>query len=187
MKRGFPLSYDQFMTAMMHMPVLQKDSWLCGGAIRRIITDSVCGGDFDFFFRRGTERRKFKEALVEKGFYLVRSTPRCAEYRLEDLVVQVIETNFESLDDVFSRFDFTICQWAWDGTCFRYTLEALESTEDRELVFTGTSIDIVSTIRRIGKYGKQGFILSDHQSRAILKYVVENQEGIREVSSPVSL
>ena len=156
------------------LPALTKDGpWLAGGAVRRLLQgQSSLDSDLDFFFNGETQFQDFAAALVTAGFTLKRETehhqhyvgkvtthrPDETEATFEQVInVQLIRFKYyESAAGVIDSFDFTICQFAYDGTTLTMADLALWDLARKRLVLHQLTYP-VSTMRRLLKYQKQGY------------------------------
>lgn len=117
--------------------------YLAGGAIRR----AICGhnieeGDFDIYI---TNNWKFEESQKAYGWELVGSKERPTlkmmsyDFNIDNLRVQLHYLPEEmTLQSILETFDFTCCQFAYDGDKVHYLSAALEDTRNMRLRLTGT-------------------------------------------------
>lgn len=161
--------------------------WIAGGAIRRTLLQDKLESDFDFFFRSPEQKAEFVETLTEDhGAWLISEREHAATYGVKfdqrTLIVQAITmAYYESPEAVIDSFDFTITQFAYDGTdliCGEFSLWDLS----RKRLALHKLTYGVSTVRRLIKYTKQGFTACSGVLAAILGEVVDHPEVIhREV------
>jgi hypothetical protein len=143
--------------------VSPQGPWIAGGAIRRVLLGQEPDSDFDFFFRDAAQLAQFSAILVEMGMEKVRETDHHIHYRgtlgLGALPrdIQCIRFSFyANAAAVVDSFDFTLCQFAFDGervTCGEHSLWDL----GRKRLAIHKITYPVSTMRRLLKYGQQGF------------------------------
>lgn len=149
------------------------DSWLAGGALRRTLLGDEPDSDFDLFFSSEEEASKYRQALEERNFKVASKNEHCTTLTGplagRERVVQIVTlAYYESAEAVIDSFDFTICQFATDGTtlwCGNYSLLDLGR---KRLAINRISYPI-STLRRLIKYTKQGFYACDGTLRDILE------------------
>lgn len=127
---------------------------IAGGAIRRWFTGEKQNSDFDYFRIDGKEEYDLGiERLKESYSSIVQDT-----YSLDGKSIQVIKRQYESVSDLFSKFDFHHCQFAYNGDQIFTTKKAIISAMRKHLSFNdvieGFEID---TLRRAFRYCKQGF------------------------------
>lgn len=161
-------------------PLSPTGPWLAGGALRRTLMQQEPDSDFDFFFRDAGQLEAFKSKLVEMGFEQVRETEHHVHYRgrvgdagkLVD--VQCIRFAFYAdAKAVIDSFDFTICQFAFDGeslTCGDFALWDL----GRKRLAVNKITFPVSSMRRVLKYGTQGFRACNGCLQALLRATAAN-------------
>ncbi len=176
-RRYLPVAFEEtdLVKALNRLPDVEKDGpWIAGGAIRRTIAGQSLESDFDFFFANQQQLDDFEVSIKKKGAWLVRKNQHNATYRLPskgphptgddefseyqpEIEVQCIFTQFYgSAGDVIDSFDFTICQFAYDGddlVCGQYSLFDLA----RKRLAVHKVTYGTATLRRLLKYTKQGF------------------------------
>lgn len=98
--------------------------WLAGGALRRTLQGFKLDSDFDFFFHSAEQLEEFSTLLQAKNKNLHKSneTEHHVEFKgpvgEDNLYVKVRLIRFayyNSPEEVIDSFDFTICQFAYDG------------------------------------------------------------------------
>lgn len=141
---------------------LPKGAWLAGGAVRRVLAGHKLDSDFDFFFRDETAMIEWELALPS-SMKLVRETKHHKHWRgalegMENPIdVQAIKFAFyANAEAVIDSFDYTITMFALDGTDLVTTPEALWDLGRKRLAIHRVTYP-VATMRRMLKYGKQGF------------------------------
>jgi hypothetical protein len=165
------------------LPTLsQNGPWLAGGAIRRTLIGQPLESDFDFFFRDEEQFTRFREAIKEQGAVKTKETNHHETYRLdideEPRLIQLIKIQyFRNVDDLLDMFDFTITQFAYDGSeliCGPYSLWDLA----RKRLALHKMTYGVSTLRRLLKYTNQGFTACSGVLKAILEAAANNPASI---------
>jgi hypothetical protein len=156
--------------------------WLAGGALRRTLQGKEPESDFDFFFRDADQLAAFVQRLEALGMDKVRETVHHVHYRGRlgdsgiDRNVQCIRFAFyNSAAAVIDSFDYTICQFAFDGTKLYLGDFALWDLGRKRLAIHKITFP-VATMRRMLKYTSQGFMACRGCLAAILKAVPENPE-----------
>lgn len=142
---------------------MPKGAWIAGGAVRRTLAGHSLDSDFDFFFRDETALEEWALKLPET-FHLVRETQHHKHWRgtIEGselpIDIQAIKFKFyDSAEAVIDSFDYTITMFALDGTDLVTTPEALWDLGRKRLAIHKVTYP-VATLRRMLKYGKQGFV-----------------------------
>lgn len=161
-----------------------KKCWIAGGFIRRWFNNLKQDSDIDLFFKdketydavckhltaltlspavETLNNTRFK-ILVEKGW---------------EIEVQCIKIAFyKDVDAVLDSFDFTICQFAFDGKNIIATELAVIDSGRKRLVPHKITYG-VSSLRRIIKYTKQGYYMCGGAATEFLTQVVHHPEAIR--------
>ncbi len=144
------------------LDALPRKGWIAGGAIRRTLLGQPLDSDFDFFFRNEVQLEDFERDLPS-NFTLVRETKHHKHWRGtvegSDLPIDVQAIKFafyDSPESVIGSFDYTITMFALEGTALVTTPEALWDLGRKRLAINKVTYP-VATMRRMLKYGKQGF------------------------------
>jgi len=136
------------------LPINDK-VWIAGGAIR----DSLMGwkpDDIDIFGVSDAELNAFIEKL--QGWEQVYNTDKLKTYRKDGWKIQVIFRTFENRERCIDSFDFTITQFAYNGTDIMLNPEGILHTQRKRLVVHRLNPDfVVDTLRRVQKYAHKGY------------------------------
>ncbi|NUB28516.1 hypothetical protein GAY30_27205 [Azospirillum brasilense] len=182
--------------ALARLPKVSADGpWLAGGALRRTLMRQSLDSDFDFFFASDVQFNKFCEAIKKAGGWQVSKNDHNTTFRLPsvapeptgedefspykpELTIQAITTQwYESPEAVVESFDFTLCQFAYDGTDLICGDYALWDLGRKRLVPHRLSF-ATSSLRRLLKYTKQGFTICGGGLANLLEQVLERPEII---------
>lgn len=169
-----------------HLPQLSPQGpWLAGGAIRRVVMgETTIKSDFDLFFRDAAQFEAAHVAMLEMGFRAVRGNESNVVFIREvefngdkvKLIVQLIRIRFyESPEALLDEFDFTICQFAYDGNEMICSAYALWDVSRRRISVHRISFAVAS-VRRLMKYSKQGFTVCGGAIRELLGQVIQRPE-----------
>lgn len=167
----------ELFKALDRLPAVSSAGpWLAGGAIRRTLLRQPLDSDFDFFFAAQEQFDAFALALTAAGGWTVSKNEHNTTFRLPskapasigpdefsgylpEITVQAITTRwYDNLDDVLNSFDFTICQFGYDGTRLVAGDYALWDLGRKRLVPHRLTYGTAS-LRRLLKYTKQGFTI----------------------------
>ena len=188
---------DTFLAkCLSRLPDVKPDGpWIAGGAVRKTMIGEHLDTDFDFFFGNQTQKDLFVDELVEKGaskfsgnetnevYILPCEVPDEMEgegVKLPEMKIQVITLRYySSLEDVIGSFDFTICQFGWDGDSICVGDFSLWDVARKRLVPLQITY-AASSIRRLIKYARQGYTVCGGALGEILNQVVENPEIIQQ-------
>lgn len=180
-------SFTELLGLWRNLPhVLQNFDdkiWIAGGAVRRSIEGLPLDTDVDLFF---SSRAIFAEWLAAMMLYPGSVITVEADHMVQfdfALANKVLKVQgvrrafFPTVEALLADFDFTICQFAYDGHFFYVGDNALEHLRDRKLVVANPHTP-VATFRRFGKYAGQGFHASDVTYADFLRSVVLHPENI---------
>jgi hypothetical protein len=161
-------------------PLASSGPWLGGGALRRTILGTEPDSDFDFFFRDAAQLAEFGADIEGRGFYKVRESEHHIEYRGNvggtgmPRDVQCIRFAFyQNVEAVIDSFDFTICQFAFDGARLMCGEFALWDLGRKRLAVHRLTYP-VSSMRRMLKYASQGFRACSGAIATILRETASN-------------
>jgi hypothetical protein len=140
---------------------------LCGGAVLSAVTgDKV--NDLDFYLKKPEclliasillEEYGFKMHLVTENAVTLK---RKAEKSNRVYTVQIIKRFTGSPSSIFSTFDFTVTQCAFDFSSrqFSFGPRTLQDIARRKLVYLGGSRYPICAMYRTKKYGAKGYSVS---------------------------
>lgn len=176
--------------ALSRVPKLSEAGpWLAGGAVRKTIQSVSLDSDFDFFFKSQEQLDNFADGLRECGarmltqndknekWILPSSIPEDVEGEgiyLPEMEIQLIKFRwYETAEEVIDSFDFTLCQFAYDGEHLFMSDFALWDVARKKLVPHKITFG-TSSLRRLMKYGNQGFTVCGGCLAEILEQVAKN-------------
>ncbi len=153
--------------------------WLAGGALRRTLLGQEPDSDFDFFFRDADQLAAFKAALpfdlekVRETEHHIHFRGRAGESGLPVDVQCIRFAFYADAQAVIDSFDFTICQFAFDGTDLTAGPYSLWDLGRKRLAVHKVTFP-VSSMRRVLKYARQGFRACDGCLATLLRATAEN-------------
>lgn len=132
--------------------------WIAGGVVRGWFKGGEKLSDVDVFFNREESLIKYSELLINKGFKKTSEHKNAITFIHEDLIVQCIRVKYyDSLETLLDSFDFTVCQFAWDGVKIFASSEAIISVLRGHLGVHKLEGNVVDSLRRAFKYTKKGY------------------------------
>lgn len=181
-----PLEETTLCTILGSLPALSAQGpWLAGGALRRTLLGQEPDSDFDFFFANADQLEEFRTALEERGATLQRTTAHHMEFTITvpdtSLPVKIQCIRFAwyaNAAEVIDSFDYTICQFAYDGQQITMGDFSLWDLGRKRLAVHKISFG-VSSMRRLLKYQKQGYYACAGALNAILRSVADNPSLIQ--------
>jgi hypothetical protein len=161
-------------------PIGANGPWLAGGAVRRTVLGEEPKSDFDFFFRDADQLKEFCAGLEQRGFIKVKETTHHIHYKgniggsgLPRDIQAIRFAFYPDADAVIDSFDFTICQFAFDGKTLTAGDYALFDLGRKRLAVHKLTFP-VSSMRRMLKYTKQGFTACSGAIATILRETAQN-------------
>lgn len=152
--------------------------WIAGGFLRRLFCALPLDSDIDIFCFDENQRVETIGAL-NAAFSGIETAE--GEYNSSMLIpfsedhksikVQVIKIFSLTADAVIDGFDFTICQWAFDGENLIVGPYTIYDTLRKRLAIHKITFPI-STARRILKYANQGYTVCAGTLEDMFKWVV---------------
>jgi hypothetical protein len=185
-----PLEQTDLGKTVERLPALTPQGpWLAGGALRRTLAGQSLDSDYDFFFASQEQFDEFCKQVKERGGWQISKNEHNTTLKmpsvapepigedeftpyLPEIEVQAITTRwYASLEDVLDSFDFTICQFGYDGetlVCGDYSLWDL----GRKRLVPHRLTFAVASLRRLMKYARQGYTICSGGLADILNQVV---------------
>lgn len=180
------LEDSPLLTVLGALPPLSSSGpWLGGGALRRTLIGDPLDSDFDFFFASQEQMDGWVAALPQPAD-LVRESAHHKHYRMHiagrDVDAQAIHFRFYgSASEVADSFDYTICQFVFDGVTLTYGDYSLWDLGRRKLAVHKITYPVAS-MRRALKYGRQGYTVCDGAMATLLRQTVSTPEIMANLS-----
>ncbi|MBU7315951.1 hypothetical protein [Paenibacillus oleatilyticus] len=154
--------YDYLGTALVNRLKMHK-CFIAGGAITSLFTGTKIN-DLDIYFRNEDLCVKFVEdSWEDRDDWINMLTKKSILMRVEDKEIQVIHFNFfESAQEIFDSFDFTVCMGAFDFETEQFTLheEFLKHNSQRIIKFNKNTAFPVVSLLRVHKYNNKSYTIS---------------------------
>ena len=152
----------------------KEGPWIAGGAIRRVMQGKTPDTDIDYFFKNERQFEDFRAKMGEPAH----TNDHVSTWYLKQGKVQAITIKYyPSAEMVLDSFDFTICQFAFDGFDFITGPHALWDLANKKLIPHKISY-AASSMRRAIKYAGQGFYLCPGAATEIYRQVMDNPEAV---------
>lgn len=158
---------------------------VAGGTITSLFTNREIN-DIDIYFKSPKQLEEFLMGDME-GEWIIAHTDKALLFRYEKIDVQAIYFKyFQSAEEIFDTFDFTVCMGAYDFEKDQFVLhkDFLKHNAQRILKFNqNTAYPIVSSLR-VDKYKKKGYSISKAEyiriMLTILKLDICDYETLKE-------
>lgn len=172
-------SWNTFLKILEELPpITEAGPWLCGGAMRRLVAGAELDSDFDYFFANEQQVKAFEQWMKAHAGMIERENQFNKTWRVKGRQVQQITIRYyQSIEDALGSFDFTICQFGWDGAQITVGPFSLWDLARKRIAIHQLTYG-VSTLRRLMKYSRQGFTVCGGVLADILQRTVETPESI---------
>lgn len=161
---------SELFRVLRFLPRAQEDGpWLAGGSVWKAIENRPITHDLDFFFQNQAQCAQWIRTLnsIPYVHHIVGEKEnrynRTYQFHVHDkgynktVSVQCIHFKFwNSLQELLEGFDFTACQFGFDGRKLFTGDTAFDDVRDRVIRFNKVH-DSVATGIHLDKYVKQGF------------------------------
>ena len=135
-------------------------TWIAGGAIRQWFSRTEESSDIDIFAINEKSLLDFKNEYLLSPYYKMTNKTKYQEtWSNHELSLQLINIKYyANAHELLDSFDFTICQFAWDGKTIYSTKEAVISTLRKHLAVHRIAPEFaVDSLRRAFKYNQKGY------------------------------
>jgi len=133
------------------------DIWICGGAIRQWFIGSEKPSDIDVFGKSDVALSQFAKTVL-KDCPIISQNPNTDTYDYKGQWVQLIKFYHPTIESVLDSFDFTVCQFGWDGKDIYSTPSAVISVLRGHLGVHQIKGEFAAdSLRRAFKYQKKGY------------------------------
>jgi len=143
---------------------------IAGGAIR----DSLFGieySDIDIFGLTKEDLDLFVKLNLSKsqGYKMVYFNENLRTYRKGNIKVQIIYREYEKLTDIIDSFDFTVCQFMYDGEKVICNPSGLLDVHHKRIVINHLEdLFVFDSLRRVQKYIQKGYTICNGGIKDIL-------------------
>jgi hypothetical protein len=168
--------------------IISGKCWIAGGFIRRWYNTIKQDSDIDLFFSSKETFEKITEDLrkialeppLSSEFNLMFKVKVCDVVGEEPWIIQVqciFHKYYTNVSELMDSFDFTICQFVYDGFNIYASENAVIDSQRKRLVPHKITYG-ASSLRRIIKYTKQGYYMCGGSAAEFLRQVGANEEKI---------
>lgn len=186
---------SEFFKIIKHLPKPESGGpWIAGGSVWKSIERLPLKCDIDFFFASPQQfevyQRIFQSVFFRNHILSEKKTKYSITY---DFHIYDAKTGFNrtqkiqfvnfkfwpNIETLLGDFDFTACQFGYDGKNLIFGDTSLNDVKNRQIVF-GKIHDVVATAYHVKKYLDIGFSINDENVEKFklltneLREVVEN-------------
>ena len=177
--RQFINSSSEFFTILKQLPSINTDGpWIAGGSVWKSIENIPLECDIDVFFKSDRQCEKWFRTLLSLPYaHRIVSDPKSNQYNTslkyhvhhkgynKTITLQLVSFRFfDNIKALLDGFDFTACQFGFDGNFLCTGDTSLEDLRNREIIFNNV-LDNVATGIHIEKYTKIGFKIPASQKQ----------------------
>jgi hypothetical protein len=143
---------------------------IAGGAVR----DSLFGdeySDIDIFGLTKEDLDLFVKLNLSKGngYKLVYFNENLRTYRKGKIKVQIIYREYDKLTDIIDSFDFTVCQFMFDGEKVICNPSGLLDVYHKRIIINHLEpLFVFDSLRRVQKYIQKGYTICNGGIKDIL-------------------
>lgn len=163
MKNYCELPKEQLITKLPNFTFMNDEQKInvviAGGSIR----DSLIGQDYndiDIFGLTKEDLDLFVKLNLTNGhgYKLVYFNDNLRTYRKGKIKVQIIYREYEKLTDIIDTFDFTVCQFMYDGDKVICNPSSIIDVYHKRIVINNIQpLFVLDTFRRVQKYIQKGY------------------------------
>ena len=168
--RNFINQDSELWRVLKRLPRPEPDGpWLAGGSVWKAIENCPIAHDIDFFFRDAEQLEQHKRVMnsIPYCYHVVGETKNkyntTYQFHISEggynktIAVQFVSFRFWSrIEELLDGFDFTACQFGFDGERLVIGDTALEDVRSRVIRFNNVR-DSVATAIHLKKYLDKGF------------------------------
>lgn len=175
---------ESYIGKELYRDLKNYNCFIAGGTITSLFCNRDIN-DIDVYFRSKKDLAEFMYDNVEYGKWILAKTNKALLVKYNNIEVQLIWFDtFETADDIFKTFDFTVCMGAFDFKTEEFVLhkDFLQHNAQRILKYnSNTSYPIVSSLR-VDKYREKGYTISKPEyMRVVMPCMVLNVNTYEEL------
>jgi len=153
--------------------------FLAGGSVRCLVEKINNEADFDVYAYKAENRKILVDKFIENGFTPSFYNLNCVMMKKDKMNVQIIFTFVGQILDVVDEFDFTICRIGTDGVNL-FKDKDFDENNYKKIIRIKTIQCPVSSVRRIIKYAKKGYFITNFQILKLYEDFLKRTPDYRE-------
>ncbi len=173
---------SEFYKILKFTPSISEDGpWVAGGSVWKSIEGiSLTTCDVDFFFQSAKQYEDWYGQILSIPYvHRIVSETKINQYNTsfkyyindgsynKTITIQLISFKFfKSMEDLLNSFDFTACQFGYDGRQLYTGETSIDDVKNRNIIFHNIA-NPFSTITHLKKYKDLGFKVSDEQAKIL--------------------
>lgn len=162
---------------LTQLPEFEHDgTWVAGGAIRDAILKEK-HSDIDVF---GINKEKL-DLFIEKnlkGCKKVYDTERLKTFHKNNEKIQVIYFDYADINACLDSFDYTLCQFAFDGKDVYCNPQSLLDIFRKKITIHNIDVKFtINSLRRIQKYIRKGYSICDGGLKQLVEHIRNTEQA----------
>lgn len=151
--------------------LVEAKAYIAGGTITSLFCNREIN-DLDIYFRSESSMIDFLENVWgESGTYVAALTKKAVLLIKDELQIQLVhDRTYESPEEIFKAFDFTVCMGCYDFATETFILhdDFLKHNSQRQLRFNHETLYPIVSALRINKYKEKGYNISKSEFLKIM-------------------
>ncbi len=191
-------SSSEFFTILKQLPSIDTDGpWVAGGSVWKSIENIPLECDIDVFFKSDRQCEKWFRTLLSLPYaHRIVSDPKSNQYNTslkyhihykgynKTITLQLVSFRFfDNIKALLDGFDFTACQFGFDGQTLYTGDTSLGDLRNREIIFNNV-LDNVATGIHVEKYTKIGFKIPSSQKQRYDEIIEKTKTFRDRIPSP---
>jgi hypothetical protein len=145
--------------------------WIAGGSLWKSIEGMPLNCDLDFFFASPQQQEVYLRIMRSIPYVNHVVSEKKNDYNTtfgfhvydngynKTIPIQYVSFRYaSSLEEILNGFDFTVCQFGWDGRTFFAGDNSLQHLSERKIVFNNVHNSLATAIH-LRKYLEKGFVI----------------------------
>lgn len=180
----FIKSDSDFFKILKFLPKIEESGpWVAGGSLWKSIENIPLDSDIDLFFRDEIQCGEWLKAMRTVPYEARVISEKINSYNIsmnyhvnhgdfnKTIKIQCIYFKyFTDIVDLLNSFDFTACQFGFDGTNLHAGETSFEDLKNRHIIFNNVADNVASGLH-MRKYVEKGFTVPDSQLEKLKEIV----------------
>jgi hypothetical protein len=189
---------SEFFKILKQIPHIDEDGpWVAGGSVWKSIEQIPLTCDVDIFFKSAQQCEQWYRKLLSLPYvHRIVSDAKSNQYNTtlkyhiydkgynKTITLQLISFKFfNNIQELLDGFDFTVCQFGFDGRKLYSGDTSFDDLRNREIIFNNV-LDNVATGIHLEKYTKIGFKIPESQKQRYEEILEKTKVFRNNIPSP---
>jgi hypothetical protein len=189
---------SELVRILHHLPKPNENGpWLAGGSVWKAIENLPLDCDIDFFFKDEIQYDEYLRKLKSIPYVYHVVTEKKNDYNItfgfhiyergynKTIPLQFVSFRLcNSLEELLNGFDFTVCQFGFDGQQLMIGDTALEDLKNRIIRFNNVA-NCANTAHHLRKYLEKGFTIPPDQQQKFEELMRNSPIPLRKEPDPL--